>query len=123
VPLHETADRDDCLTDAVGLVTASFHDGIDRLALGGVDEATGIDDDDLGFIEVGRRLGAAGDQLGQISLAVDGVLVAAEGKEADLHSSGVPVSIPTKLAADWIKGSEPLIRSPDYKSVKSSSTQ
>jgi hypothetical protein len=48
--------------------------------------ATGVDDDDLGLIEVGRRLGAVGDQLGQISL-VDGVLArSAEGERRDLHS-------------------------------------
>jgi len=85
VPLNEATNCDDGLARAVRLVTASLDDGVDGLPLGRVNEATRVDDDDVGFLQGPGRFRAVGDQLGEVALAVDGVLVAAEREKTDLH--------------------------------------
>src|SRR3989337_1850624 len=78
VTLYHASDRDNGLASSITLVAGSLDHRVDRFLLGGVDEATGIDDDDLGVREVGRILGRVIRQLRQIALGVDRVLVAAE---------------------------------------------
>jgi hypothetical protein len=90
VPLHHAPDGDERAAGAGRLQPAGFHDGVDGLALRRVDEAAGVDDDDLGVLEVRRVLDAAVDETRQVALGVDRVLVAAEGDEADLQ--GRPTS-------------------------------
>jgi hypothetical protein len=85
VPLNEATNGDNGLACTVRLVTASLDDGVDRLLLRRVDEAARVDDDDVGFLERAGRLRAVRDQFGEVALAVDRVLVAAEGEKADLH--------------------------------------
>ena len=84
--LHHAPDGDDGLARAVFLQPAGLDQRVDGLFLGRVDEAAGVDDDDLGVGEIGDRLGASSDEAREIPLAVDGVLVAAQCDEADFHS-------------------------------------
>ena len=81
------------------LQTAGLDHRVDRLLLGRVDEAAGVDDDDLGVARSLTVLGAASDELREVALAVDGVLVAAEGDEADSHSEKLVER--TKALNDW----------------------
>jgi hypothetical protein len=86
VALDHTADGDDGLTRAILLEAAGLDQCVDRLLLGGINEAARVDDDDLSGREVTDGLGAASDQSREVALAVDGILVAAQGDEADSHS-------------------------------------
>ena len=71
--------------NSIGLVPTSFDERIDGFLLRGIDEATRVDDNDVGFRKILRVLAAAGGKLPKISLGVDSVLVAAERDEANLH--------------------------------------
>ena len=62
-----------------------LDDGFEGLFLGRVDEAAGVDDDEVRLICAGRRLGAVGGQFGDVAFGVDGVLVAAECDEVESH--------------------------------------
>ena len=84
--LHHAPDGHHRLAAAVVLHAPRLDDRVERLLLRGVDEAAGVDDDHLGVGEIVGVLRAAIGELGEISLAVDGVLVAAEGDEADFHA-------------------------------------
>ena len=59
-----------------------LEDGVDGLLLGGVDEAAGVDDEDLGVFGAGGELGAAAMEQAHHDLGVDEVLGAAERDEA-----------------------------------------
>jgi hypothetical protein len=58
VALDEAAGDDDALgfTAVLLLVLDHLEDGVDGLLLGGVDEAAGVDDDDLGVFGTGGQL-------------------------------------------------------------------
>ena len=86
VALHHAADGDDRLAPSLVLHPSRLDDGVERLLLGRVDEAARVDDDHLGLGEVAGILGAVIGELCEIALGVDGVLVAAEGDESDLHA-------------------------------------
>ena len=62
-----------------------FEDGVDGFALGGVDEAAGIHQDDVGGLEVADDLGPMADQIPHEPLGIDRRLVAAERDDAELH--------------------------------------
>lgn len=60
VTLYQAAGYDDALGFAAVLLLVLDHleDGVDRLLLGGVDEAAGVDDDDLGVFGPGGEFGS-----------------------------------------------------------------
>jgi hypothetical protein len=59
-----------------------LEDGVDGLLLGGVDEAAGVDDDDLGVFGARGELGSVVVEEAHHDLGVDEVFGAAEGDEA-----------------------------------------
>ena len=85
VALHHAADADDRFAVPCVLETACFDERVDRLLLGGVDEAAGVDDDDVGFRHVARILGAAVGELRDVALAIDGVLVTTQRNHGDFQ--------------------------------------
>src|SRR5687768_2293422 len=85
VPLHHAPDGDDRLAGAVLLETAGLNQRIDRLLLRRINEAAGVDDDDLGGPQIADVLGTAPDEAREVALAVDGILVATQGDESDSH--------------------------------------
>src|SRR6185437_8159502 len=91
VTLDHAAHGDHRAARAQLLEPPRLDDRVDRLLLGRVDEPARVDHDDVGSLEIRRMPGALVDQLREVALAVDGVLVAAEGDEADVHvvASGV----------------------------------
>ena len=86
VALDEAAGYDDALGFAAVLLLVLDHleDGVDGLLLGGVDEAAGVDDDDLGVFGAGGELGSVVVEEAHHDLGVDEVFGAAEGDEAYL---------------------------------------
>ena len=83
VALREAAGDDELLARARVFVAGHLEDGVDRLLLGLVDEAAGVDDDHrcvfgVRHVTVARALGDA-----EHDLAVDAVLRAAEADEVD----------------------------------------
>src|SRR6476660_359050 len=85
VALDHAADRDNCLALAFVFVAGRFDDRIDRFFLRCVDEAARVHDDHVRLLQLRRVLGRVVGELSEIPLAVDGVLVAAEGDEPDLQ--------------------------------------
>jgi hypothetical protein len=83
--LHHAAHCDDRAAASLVLEPSRLDQGVDRLLLRRIDESAGVDDDHVGLGRLGRRHAAAISQLRQIALAVDGVLVAAERDDGDLH--------------------------------------
>ena len=82
--LHHAA-ADDQALDPFSLALGDLQDGVDRLFLRRVDEAAGVDDDDFSFADLGRELRAVVRELGDVTLTVDRVLVAAEGKKREFQ--------------------------------------
>ncbi len=86
--------------DDVGLVAHAAGDDHppvlgDRLAdrgeallLGRIEEAAGVDQDDVRLLVIGRQLVAVGPKLGQDPLGIDQSLRAAERNHADLGRGG-----------------------------------
>src|SRR5260221_207627 len=58
MPLHHASNRHNGEARARRLELAGLHDGVHRLLLGRIDEAAGIDDDYLGFLEIAGVLRA-----------------------------------------------------------------
>src|SRR3989338_5738933 len=83
--LHHAPYGDDGASAPLLLQSPRVHDGVDRLLLGGVDEAAGIDENDVGVLRVGRHFRAPIDEFGEIPLGVDRVLVAPHGNDGYLH--------------------------------------
>ena len=83
VALDQTAGDDDALRLAAILLLMLHHleDGIDGLLLGGIDEAAGVDDDNLGVFSARRQLGSVVVQHAHHHLGVDEILGAAERDE------------------------------------------
>ena len=84
VALDEAAGYDDALGFSAVLLLVLDHleDGVDGLLLGGVDEAAGVDDDDLGVFGAGGELGSVVVEEAHHDLGVDEVFGAAERDEA-----------------------------------------
>jgi hypothetical protein len=86
VALDETAGDDDALgfssVGAADFVLDHLEDSVDGLLLGGVDEAAGVDDDDLGVFGSGGEFGSVVMEEAHHDLGVDEVFGAAEGDEA-----------------------------------------
>src|SRR5438105_5681126 len=85
VALHHAPNADDGPAGARLLETSRLDQCVDRLFLGGVDEPTSVDDDDLRLVEVRRELRTTIRELSDVALAINGVLVAAESKEGELQ--------------------------------------
>jgi hypothetical protein len=87
IALDEAAGDYDALgfssVGAADFVLDHLEDGVDGLLLGGVDEAAGVDDDDLGVFGAGGELGAVVVEQAHHDLGVDEVFGAAEGDETD----------------------------------------
>lgn len=62
-----------------------FNNRLERFLFRSVDEAARVDDDEVSLVGARHRLGAEGDQFGDVAFGVDGVLVAAEGDEVEAH--------------------------------------
>ena len=86
VALDQASGDDEALGFAAifALVPGHLEDGVDGLLLGGVDEAAGVDDEDLGVLGAGSELAAGAVKQAHHDFGVDQVLGAAEGDEADL---------------------------------------
>ena len=90
VALDEAAGDDDALglSAVLLLVLDHLEDGVDGLLLGGVDEAAGVDDDDLGVFGAGGELGPVVVEQAHHDLGVDEVFGAAEGDESYFGAGG-----------------------------------
>ena len=88
VPLGEAADRDHGLGAPGALEVGGLQDGVDRVLLGRLDEAAGVDDGDVGVARVlDERPAVGGQPAGQL-LGVDLVARAAERHQRDAAPRG-----------------------------------
>ena len=85
VALHQASRGYDRFHAALGLELGGAEDRVDRFLLRGVDEAAGVDEDDVGIREVLGDDRAVAHQLAHQPLRVDRRLVAAERDDAELH--------------------------------------
>ena len=85
VALDQAADGDDGFDVAVLLQFRRGEDGVDRFLLRGVDEAAGIDEDDVGMLKVGGHDRPVADQVADEALGVDGRFITPQGDDAELH--------------------------------------
>ena len=74
--------------DHLAVLGQRLADGVERFRDGGVDEAAGVDDDEVGAVVVGRDRVALGAQLREDLLGIDERLRAAERHEADARGLG-----------------------------------
>jgi hypothetical protein len=72
--------------DDLAVLRERFADGAQRLLDGGVNEAAGVDDDEVGAGVVGRGGVALGPQLGEDPFRVYKCLGTAEGNEPDFRA-------------------------------------
>ena len=85
VPLDHAAHGDDRPRPARLFQTSGFDDRIDRFFLRGVDEAAGVHENDVRILGLLDGLGAAICQLREVAFGVNGVFVAAQRDDRDLH--------------------------------------
>ena len=85
IALHQAAGDDQLLGAADFLVLGHFEDGVDRLLLGGIDEAAGVDDEHVGLIGMRRELVAFGDELAHHDFTIDEVFGTAQTDETDFQ--------------------------------------
>ena len=87
VSLHQASGNDQPLrlTAMLELVLHHLEDGIHRLLLGGIDEATGVDDEDLSVLGARGQLTAGAVEQPHHHLGVNQVLRAAQRYESDLR--------------------------------------
>ena len=78
IPLDQAARDDETLRFAGFLVLGHFEDGIDRFLLSGVDEAAGVDDNDVGLRGLRSQLMATRNELAHHDFAIDEIFWAAE---------------------------------------------
>jgi hypothetical protein len=90
IPLHQAAGDDEALGAAAALALVLHHlkDGIDRLLLGRVDEAAGVDDEDVRVFGPRCQLAAGAVEQAHHHLGVNEVFGAAERDKADLRTRG-----------------------------------
>jgi hypothetical protein len=89
VAFNQAAGDDDALGLAaiLLLVLDHFEDRVDRLLFGRVDEAAGVNDDDLGVFSIRRQFGSIVVEQPHHHLGVNEVLRAAKGDKAHLGTS------------------------------------
>src|SRR6185503_1002101 len=92
VTLHHAADTNDGATGSLVLQAPCFDQRVDGFLFRGVDETARVDDDHLGLREIVRVLGAVIGELSDVSLAVDRVLIAAQGDDRELQESSTVVA-------------------------------
>ena len=86
IALDEATGDDELAGAARGFVAGHFEDGVDGLLLGGVDEGTGVDDEDFGFFGMGGEAGAGAVEQAHHDLGIDEVFRATERDKA--HGRG-----------------------------------
>ncbi len=74
--------------DDAAVLGHRLADGVQAFGLGAVEEAAGVDDDDVGALVIGGDLIAFGAQARDDALAIDQRLRAAERDEANLRCAG-----------------------------------
>ncbi|MNN43050.1 hypothetical protein D3C81_1572660 [compost metagenome] len=91
--------------DDLAVFGDGFADGVQRLGLGAVDEAAGVDHHYVGILIGGHDLVALHAQLGEDSFGIDGCLGASKAYESDFWGGGGHVRLTSKgaLAAPLIK--------------------
>ena len=77
VALDQAAGDDQLFGRAGGFVAGHLQNRIDRLLLGRVDEAAGVDDEDFGLFGMGGQAGASARQQAHHHLGIDEVFRAA----------------------------------------------
>src|SRR5205814_1570123 len=87
VALHHAPHRHHGLAASRRLELTRLDNRIERLLLRRIDEAAGVDDDDLGVLESLGVFGATVCQLRQVPLAVHRILVTTERDESELHAA------------------------------------
>ena len=70
--------------DDLAVLGERLADGVERFLDRGIDEAAGVDDDEIGILVAGRDEVTLGAQLREDALGIDQRLGAAEGNEPDL---------------------------------------
>ena len=86
VALGQTAGDDHLQVGICLLVGAGLKDVLDGLGLGTLDEAAGVDEDDVRFCEVSHRLVARRQQDVDHHVQIDLILRAAKGNTRNFHS-------------------------------------
>ena len=87
IALHQAAGDDQLLRAAGLLVLGHLEDGVDRFLLGGIDEAAGVDDEDVGIGGMRRQLVALRGELAHHDFGIDEILRAAETDKTDFQES------------------------------------
>src|SRR5262249_41013198 len=87
-PLGEAAGDDDGADLALALEVEHLADDAERLLPGGLDEAAGVDDDDLGAVGLGGQRVAGLGELSKHPLGVNEVLGTAETDEGETSFDG-----------------------------------
>ncbi len=85
IALDEAPDRHDRFDVALLFELGGAQDGVDRFLLGGVDEAAGIDENDVGVRQVGGHHRAVAHQVSHQAFGIDRRFIAAERDDAELH--------------------------------------
>ena len=85
VAFHQAAGDDQLAGAADFLVLGHLQDGVDRFLLGGVDEAAGVDHQDVGLIGMGGQLVAFGHELTHHDFTIDEVFGTAQTDETDFQ--------------------------------------
>ena len=88
VALDEAAGDDELAGAALSFVAGHLEDGVDGFLLGGVDEGTGVDDEDFGVFGAGGEARAGAVEEAHHDLGIDEVFGAAERDEADGRGRG-----------------------------------
>ena len=82
--LHDVAlGAEAASNDDLAVLVQRFADGVERFLDGGIDEAAGIDDDQVGIVVTGRNLVTLGAQAGEDEFGVRTGLRTAERNKAD----------------------------------------
>ena len=88
VALDHAPDGDDRAAPSLALEPPRLEQGLDRLLLGGVDEAAGIHQDDVGVRQIRHASRTASHERGEHPFGVDRVLVAPEAHEPQSGRAG-----------------------------------
>jgi len=88
---HATGDDD------LAVFRHGLADGAEGFLLGAIEEAAGVDDDDVGAVVLARQLVALRSQPGDDALGIHQRLGAAERNKADFGSGGVLHSLSVSL--------------------------
>ncbi len=85
ISLDQAPDGHDRFDVAFLLELSGAQDRVDRFLLGGVDEAAGIDENDVGVRQIGGHHRAVAYQVSHQAFGIDRRFIAAERDDAELH--------------------------------------